>query len=413
MKKLLLLTLPLILSAEPPTLNIIADRYFSPYAGAEDILTLSAGVQYAENWVVKKSTPPKKGWIPSLERAGELILFWEPYNYLSMVTQHEVFGHGFRVRTFHSEGGKVKKYTFKTPPPYGLGGAATHFRLKSSKITPFQYNSIISGGVEATSILALRLKLQWLQTGYVNSAQASLYNYAQQDLTNYILASQSRISFFGANEAEGDIQVYVDILNDSLPKGHLTEQDLKKRLWLNYADPFTYYALGAWWMYLIWGEQLKIPMIPIGSYGYLPGLRFGLTPFGPEYYLENFLVHEKKPIYFYLRGSEFAGLRSYGFGIEHAYLWTVGDTPWGFRLDAWLQPDVPYKANSSNNLNTFDYQHQAHYKNRFGLALSVIGHIKMTKASSIFFQAGGKTTGFLPGETLCPSAIIRLGFSFF
>lgn len=411
MKKLLLCTLPLLLSAAPPTLNLIVDPYFSPYIGADDLLTLSAGVQYCEDWVIKKPIPPQRGWIPSLTRLSELILFWEPYNYASMVVQHEVFGHGYRGRTFHSDGVSVKKYKFGVPPPYGPGGGATHSTFHPHKLTPFQFSTMSSAGVEATSILAIRLKLAWLQTGSINAIQTSMYQYAQQDLTTYILATDDEIPFFGSGNSEGDIRHYVEILNDSLPKGHLSVKRLKKLALINYAEPFTYLSLYAWWFYLITGKQMQIPMINIGSYGYLPGLRIGLTPFGPEYYVDNFLVSNHKPVYFYLRGGEYAGLRSYGFGIEHAYLWTVDDTPWGFRADIWLQPDVPYKASSSNNLVTFEPR--AHYKSRLGASLTFIGHKKISNASALFFQIGGKTTGFLPGETLTPSVIIRLGFSFF
>jgi hypothetical protein len=239
-----------------------------------------------------------------------------------------------------------------------------------------------------------------------------MYQYSQQDLTTYILATDDEIPFFGSGNSEGDIRHYVDLLNYSLPNGHLSVSRLKRLALINYAEPFTYYSLYGWWYYLITGRQMQIPMIRIGSYGYLPGLRLGLTPFGPEYYLENFLVSNHQPVYFYLRGGEYAGLRSYGFGIEHGYLWMVDNTPWGFRADVWYQPDVPYKANSSNNL-TAAIVEQKHYKSRLGCSLTLIGHIKISNASALFFQIGGKTTGFLPGETLTPSIIIRLGFSFF
>lgn len=413
LRKLIAFSLPLMLCAAPPTQNLIVDPYFSPYIGADDLLSLSYGIEYAEDWVIKKSDPPKRGWIPSLERLGELIIFWEPYNYLTMVTQHEVFGHGFRVRSMHSDGANVKKYTFGVPPPYGSGGGATYFTLKPEKTTPFELNAITTGGVEATSILAIRLKLQWLQKGFINAVQTSLYQYSQQDLTTYILVTDDQVPFFGSGESDGDIRDYVDLLNDSLPNGNLSVSRLKRLALLNYAEPFTYYSLYAWWNYLITGKQMRIPMIPIGSYGYLPGLRLGLTPYGPEYYLENFLVKEQQPVYFYLRGGEYAGLRSYGFGIEHGYLWTVDNTPWGLRADVWFQPNVPYKANSSNNLETFDTDHQKHYSMRLGAALSLIGHKKISNNTALFFQLGGKTTGFLPGEPLTPAVIARLGFSFF
>lgn len=415
MKKtiLALLSLPWILSANHPTYNLIVDPYFSPYIGADDLLTVQAGVQYVVDWAVKKPNPPHKGWGPSLERLGELILVWMPYNYLTMVVQHEVFGHGYRCRTFRKDGIVVKKYQFNVPPPYGSGGGATYFHINPKKLTPFQLVSIDSAGVEATAILALRLKEEWLQTGAINAVQTSMYQDSQHDLTQYILGTEADIGI-GGQEKEGDIKEYVKTLNRALPKGHLSVQQLHRLAWLNFAEPFTYYAIYAWWLYLITGRQMEIPMIAVGSYRYLPGLRLGLAPYGPEYYLDNFLVRSHQPIYFYLRGGKFAGLRSYGVGFEHPYLWTIDDTPWGLRLDAWLQPNVPYKANHSNNLEWFETYHpQAKYKSRLGIACSLIGHKKLSDKYAIFFQLGGKTTGYLPGETLTPSVIARLGLSYF
>ncbi len=413
MKKFTLFLAPLFLLAEPPTLNLIGDLYYSPYTGAESLLTLSQGIQYVENWAVKKPNPPHRGWTPSLERLGELLLCWEPYNYMSGVVQHEVFGHGYRARSFRKEGVRVRKYKFGFPPPFGPGGGVTYLSFQPQRLTPFQLSAMSSAGVEATSILAIRLKLQWLQAGCINPSQASLYQYSQHDLTHYILATKDKVSYQGIADSEGDIQSYVHILHATLPKGHLTTHQIRRWALINYAEPFTYYAFYAWWLYLITGKQMDIPLFSMGSYGYLPGLRMGLTPFGPEYYVENFLVQDKKPIYFYLRGGRYAGLSSCGLGIEHAYIGSVDGVPWGFRADVWYQPNVPYKAHASTNLLTFDYAKQQHYKNRFGGAISLLGHIKISNGSALFLQLGGKTTGFLPGETLTPSVILRLGFSFF
>lgn len=56
------------------------------------------------------------------------------------------------------------------------------------------------------------------------------------------------------------------------------------------------------------GEEGPLPMIPIGDYRYLPSFRAGFTPFGTEYYAENFLIKDHKPIYFYLKGGRLADM---------------------------------------------------------------------------------------------------------
>jgi hypothetical protein len=385
--------------------NLIVDPYFTPYIGADDLLSTCRGLEALEDTIYKP--PHGQTFLNDTERFADLFLVWEPINYMAMVTQHEVFGHGFWVRSLHSDHAFVKRYEFGAPPPYGPGGGGTLYSFAPSQITAFQELAITSGGVEATAILANRLKLQWLQRGTINPRQATLYLYSQQDLTLYAADTNQ------SDEDGHDISHYVRILNKTYPKGHLTDKSVQQHSLVNLLDPFTYYSIYDWFYYIFTGKQGPMPMISIGQYNYLPGARYGLTPFGPEYYFENFLVKQDKPIYFYVRGGSFAKENYWGFGIEHGYLWTIDSMPWGFRLDFWRQPHTAFrnKKYSMENLEKEGHFHTQPHDPHYGICLSLIGHKKLWSTGALYFQIGGKTVGYLPGEPLQPAVIARIGLT--
>lgn len=406
MKNWLLYLLPTASLFSEVHYNVIVDPYLTPYVGAEDLLSTYRGLEALEEWLIKPPETPRRSFLKDIERLADLVLIWEPINGLTTVAQHEVFGHGFRVRTTpHTH---VKKYVFGTPLPYGDGGGATHYSIQLDKVTVYEELAIESGGVEATAIFANRLKLHWLQRGTIDPRQSTLYIYTQQDLTLYTSISTEH------SEEGNDISGYVRLLNKTYPKGHLSVTQLQDQTLVNLLDPFTYYAIYDWFYYIFTGKQGPMPMIPIGPYRYLPGARLGLTPFGPEYYLENYLVKNEKPIYFYLRYGKYAQESYWGFGIEHAYLWTIDSTPWGLRLDFWRQPHAAFRNTHYALVDVFENDQQftsQPHNPHFGIALSVIGHKKLWSSGSLFFQIGGKTIGFLPGEPLQPAVIARIGLT--
>lgn len=392
--------------------QLLVDPYFSPYIGAQDLLSLHRGVEWTQDWLLPHPENPRRSFYAGLGRFSELFFFWDPFNATLFTTQHEVFGHGYRVRTLRSEGAKVKGYKIKTPFPYGgSGGGYTRAHFNSKKTTTFELLAFDSGGMEASSILANRLKLKWLERGTIDARESSLYIGSELDITQYAWLSMDKMDPGSGN----DIVAYVHLLNKTYPHSHLKVRDLKLQSTVTLLDPFTWYALYAWWWYVFRGVNSEIPMLSVGSYNYLPSVRYGLTPFGPEYYLENFLVKDRQPIYFYLRAGGHAHQAYVGLGIEHAYLWNLDSLPWGLRFDCWYQPHAAFQ-HKGFSLRHLHQEHHFHHQppkgTHLGFALSVIGQKKLWSRGSLYFQLGGKTIGFLPGEPLQPAVIARVGLSF-
>jgi hypothetical protein len=405
MKKLLLTLISSGFLFADSDYNFIADPYFSPYAGAEDLIITHKLIEnsYLERLTQTYQTNPAR-WA-QLARGAELFFFWDPLNYFSMVVQHEVFGHGYRVRNLPDPDTNVIKYAFNLPPPYGPGGAATWMNINEHRTTAFERLEIITGGVEATAIFANRVRMQWLKAGFINPKQSSLYVQSQHDLTRY--------AAFSSGIAGDDMHGYRKLINRLYSGSKLTRQSLRNQALINFLDPFTVYSSYSWWNYVLRGKQGPLPMIPLGSYRYLPSARLGLTPFGPEYYMENFLVKENKPIYFYLRGGNHAGMNFAGFGIENPNQWQMGSLQLGYRIDLWQQPriDMQDLRFALSEFASHPHLYANTSESRFGASASLIAQKNLWKEGMLFVQCGAKTKGYVPGESLDHSMIFRVGIT--
>lgn len=406
----------------PPPFQIMADATYeicwdidlSPYAGGEDLLFATRLIEKGEIYVVSKSSfAYSKSAYARTWRLSELILLWMPENYLATVVQHEVFGHGYRIRDINGDWAKVKGYSIYAPPPYGSGGGATSYKI-GENFTTTQESAIAIAGVEATAILAQLTKLKWLEAARIDPRQSLLYLLSQHDLNLYIGMLKVKDDDLSGHDIHG----YLKALNETYPDNILSKGRLRSLSWINLADPFTFYAIYSWFHYLSSGKETKIPMI--ASY-YLPGLRLGLTPFGPEVFFENYFFYQPYPIYGYVKGGHHAKNKYYGMGLFASRIWLLNRWSFGFRIDLWKQPklllspgSVPFfeidfdQAPSADDpLYSSSERHASHY----GAAGSILISIKASKRCGFEGEFGYKTQGFLPGYSLYAAPTVRLAFT--
>jgi len=406
-------------SIQPPPFQLIAPATFeicwdidmSPYAGGEDLLFGTRLIERGEACLISKSPLAySKSMYARAWRLSELFLTWMPLNYMAMVVQHEVFGHGYRIRDIDGGRAEVKGYSFNAPPPYGPGGAATSY-LIGENITTTEIAAIAIGGVEATAVLAQLTKLKWLEAARIDPRQSLLYLFSQHDLNIYIGSLKVKDEDLSGH----DIHSYLEALNETYPDNILSKGRLRSLSWINLADPFTFYSLYACIHYLSAGKETKIPMI---ASCYLPGFRLGLTPFGPEVFFENYFLYKKEPIYGYFKGGHHAKNRYYGFGIFAPHLWTLSRWSFGLRLDLWRQPklllqpgatplfdiDFDQKPSTDDPLYSSSQRHEV----RYGGAGSVLIWVKVWRSCGFESELGYKAQGFLPGYSLFAAPTVRL-----
>lgn len=348
------------------------DLNMSPYAGADDLLFVTS--------IVEQFHPFKdESWKMCAARAGELALLYLPLNYFLSAVQHEVFGHGYRIRDINHGIVWGASYEFTLPPPYGPGNALTNFYIDPDRITTTDLSLISIAGFEAQSILAWQTKYNWLQASTIDGRETALY-----------LVSQLGINLYATGDGDDpghDIDGYLMALNLTYPKEELTESRIRALSWMNLADPFLYYSAFASIYYISKGKSLPIPMIPICDWGYLFGAHLGLTPFGPEYYMDNFLLKESRPIYFYIKGGAHAENQYFGAGFYSPKLIRRDKWSLGMRLDGWSQT-------------------------QWGISSSLIASYHHKK-SGIKAEIGYKTTGYLPGYSIYAQPILRISLLFY
>jgi hypothetical protein len=301
MKKIIFASLSLFILSQGLAFHASYDLKLSPQCGAENLSTIHYNFQKADDYFLESiKFNPENNWrlstIHGLERWLELSFIWAPINGYLNVVQHEFFGHGYRIRDLGNDIATITKYKIDAPYPFGKGGGYTEYKYK--RYTPFYESAISIAGTEATSIFSNDIKMNWLKNGSINPLQSTLYIESFHDLTLYTLITQDKDIF---SENGNDIGLYIFSLSQIYPTSTLFLESLQKNALINFLDPFTYFSIYSYVKYIINGKSTSIPMIPIKSFRYLPSFRFGLSPFGPETYFENYLCNDNGPFYVYFK----------------------------------------------------------------------------------------------------------------
>src|SRR5262245_18319317 len=183
----------------------LVDQHLSPAAGATLINTTGRIIAREEGRFVPLDIFEAQGKVQrainASYRFAKFLLFDEPQEDWLRVANHEVFGHGARLRELF-EG--PAHYSIEVPPPYGPGGGATFFQLKRAP-TFEEALAVTVGGMEANRMLARALTQDALTTGRWNFRDARRYFDAEYDTIGYILGTRE-------DEPEGhDVGDFLDI----------------------------------------------------------------------------------------------------------------------------------------------------------------------------------------------------------
>lgn len=377
----------------------IVDPYFSPYTGGNDLLfaqwaLIKAG-DYFHSPKVKDSTSAV--WRRTLEQLGLLGL-----STVSCVVQHEVFGHGYRLRELGI-----------TPSQYeiGFGEGATFFEVDDS----FRIGEMLAvdvAGLEAEFILAQIAKMNWIQSRTIDGRLGMNYFLAEQSLFWYTLITHlGKIEDKSAPEISGnDVESYITLLNASYPSDHLTIGTLTLWASFNWLDPMTFYSLFSWFYYIALGKPFAFPMIQLQKeIYYLPNIRIGYAPYGPEAYFENFFSLHNHPLYAYIKG----GKRSVGIGGYYDYLFLGDKGALGLHFDGWVQNQYISSATFADFMEGKNVAKSSLKNKVWGLAASISAHINLFSPSlQLYAEIGGKTEGYLPGYSLGSGVVARIGLVF-
>lgn len=400
------------------------DIHFTPYAGAENIILLQKSFEKVENVVfpipssiaTKDLGDSRYSLNNRMLIGAKALLFWLPFNSSCTVTQHEIFGHGYRVRDLGPKYAEVTGYKM-----YVITGSTAI--ETTNKLTVSQSITINIAGLEADAILANKLKMKWLSSGHIDPRQGSLYALSSLSLTGYALSVHENPTT--VPKTGNDIINFLFELNSLYKESPLTYTTLKNASLVNILDPFLIYSILSQIYYVNYGVATNIPMFKFGSIQYLSSPRLSLTPFGLQGYLDNFIMFKSVPTYLYLKWGKNGSNIYYGCGIENPSVFNWKKASLGFRADLWRQPMVLFQqgALSAKQIEALPeetsisqipqlYPMSLLTKRSLGGAFSIIGTYGLVKwPARIYLELGYKSDGYLPGEALRASPIARGGLS--
>jgi hypothetical protein len=373
-------------AVSPPT-PLLVDEVMTAGAGAT--VTNAAGrlAAHVEDRFVPLRLFAERGRVRrggnATYRLGKLVLFDEPQENWLRVANHEVFGHGGRLRDLFD--GRIG-YDLPPPPPYGRGGGATFFEFDR----PPSYEEVLAvsaGGMEANYVLARALAQDAMTTGQWHYRDARRYLYAEYDTIRYILDTGELEK---AGHDVGDFRSVYNELATKLGEKTLSARTLRRRALASLANPLIAYSYYSTFVSYVWSGRTTapVPMIRFGQTRYLPLAHFHLTSFGTEFVIDNAFVRNGRFMDVTLGLGETVGARTWSVGLQGTRLTSIRQWTIDGQATLWRQTD-------------------------WGGQLAVTATRRIAqrggRALAIVAQGGFKTDGFSPGDRLYQGAIIRVG----
>jgi len=327
------------------------------------------------------------------------VFFDAPQEQLLLVFDHEVFGHGGRLRErFH---GPIE-YHIEVPAPYGGGAGSTLFVLDRAP-TAYEALAISAGGMESTSVVASIVAERAFVNGRMEPRDALRYLLFEFDTQSYIASTDSE----GA-EAGHDVGDFLKTYNDlaaSAGAPRLTTRQLRRESLVGLANPIGAYAVFGiaryWWN---GNTDVTVPTLSIAGVRYLPLVRYRLTPYGTEWSLVNALGGRVRPMEVEVRIGRSPLETPWGIGLRQRSVAKWGGWIVDAAVDVWRQPPI---AGTDPTRVEFDLRTGTRVRGRV--------HHEVTPAwfgtsrASLIVEMGAKSAGYIPGEPLRGGFVARVG----
>jgi len=385
--------------------NLIYDANKSQVFGSENLLITHKLIYgYFDKILphkINSETNFKQKSLGISYRFAKLLLLDFQIDYLFALTQHEVYGHGSRMREFKF---RNISYQLNLFPPYGRGGGLAR-GTPSFYLSKSQSLAIDFSGNEGNLILSNNYEDRMVLSGDIHYRQALQFLISR----NTPLLYSSVTHLFGV---DGDIHDYVNGINSGTNK--YSEKKLFLQNLVVLLNPMQYYS--AWAIgksYLLDGKSKlsRIPMINFGnknsgSIKSLPSLNFNLTPFGSEFILNNYLKKKNRLLKMQFRLGDPTFHNFYGGSLKLYNLIDNSRIQVHVRADSWFQPEFELGGESAQ------LEEVSEGIGFLGDVSFTVTPFKNTKNLGFYGSIGYKTNGYVMGEQLKDGAIIRFGLSF-
>lgn len=387
---------PSPVAAQPLTADVLVDRGLTVASGASISAAIGELVGRAEAHAVPDRLFVEEG---GSRRTGNVayriakhLLFDAPQEHLLLVFDHELFGHGARLRERFD--GPVE-YRFHLPEPYGSGGASTSYVFDRAP-TLYEQLAVSAGGLESTTLVASRVSERAFVEGRLHARDALRYLTFEFDALHYIASAETE-----GSEAGHDVGDFLRAYNDLAATAGapaLTTRKLRRESFIGLANPMAAYAVFGiaryWWSGI---QDVAVPALSLGGVRYLPLFRYRLTPFGTEWALVNSVGGRMRPLEVEVRAGRSVNATPWGIGVRQREVvklrgWTIDAA-----VDVWKQPPVD-EADPA----------RLSFEPRMGSRVRGLVHRQIARATFIL-ELGGKSGGYVPGEPLRRGLVARAG----
>lgn len=390
------------------TVPVLVDRDLTVAAGAT--LSRAAGeiVERLEDRIVPGAILEERG-VPRRSinigyRTLKLFLFDRPQEEWLMVANHELFGHGGRVRELFD--GFVQ-YRLDPPAPYGRGGGVTYYEL-SRDFGLHDLQSISVAGMEVNAVTAELIARDAFRRARLSSRTALRYLIMELDGFDYIQKTDDELARPG-HDVSDFIRTY-NILAEASDASPLTARSLRRRSFATWANPMLASALFGVGRYLVTGKaDGPVFALPVGSARVMPAVRYRLAPYGPEWSVTTDVDWNGRLGQVLFRSGRAPGTSPFGIGLATAGIaagaWTIDVS-----LDGWRQP--PLAAGPDANLDLLEVAGVLQWGGRVGARAETdfVPLWRGTPPVALIVDAAYKSRGFMPGEPLGEGLVLRAGF---
>ena len=386
------------------TVPLLFDRHMTVRAGATVTAAVGEMIARAEDGVVPARLFAERGAgrrsANVAYRFSKLLFFDLPQEQWLTVVNHEVMGHGARLRERFD--GAIR-YDIDAPAPYGSGSGATFFSFDRQP-TSAELLAVSAAGMEADAVAARIVAERAFRGGRLAWRSAIRYLNFELDTFYYVLSTGDALE---AERSGHDVAQFLRTYNEvaaAAGAAPLTSKTVRREVLASLANPMigiAVYAIGRY----VWtgAADVGVPAFSIGSVRYLPLVRYQLTPYGTEWAVTNHLSGRRWPSRIEIRFGRAPGTRPWGLGVERRDVATVRSWRVDLGAEIWRQPPVADRADTA----TRPLETGVFIRSRAERPVLPIW-FSARKATAII-DLGVKTAGFVPGEPLGRGLVVRFG----
>ena len=336
-------------------------------------------------------------------RVTRLLLFDIPQERWLLVANHEVFGHGGRVRELI---GGYLKYHIDAPPPYGPGGGVTYYELPDD-VTVHEIQAISVAGMEVNGVSAGLISRRAFAAGRIAPRSGLRYLYFALDGFDYIQNTGDEPELPG-HDVSDFLNIY-NITAELVDAETLTPRTLRRQSFLNLADPMLASAAFSVARYLATGNlDGPVFQIRLGPVRVMPGMKYRLTPFGTEWAITSDVASSGHAGYVGVRVGRAPLTSPWGLSAGYAGVrlksWHID-----VELEGWRQPPLALGGQPDFGLGFIGADLEWGGQVRARAASPIVTFWGSQTPITLIVDAGLKSVGFVPGEPLGAGLVLRAG----